>query len=174
MPNNFVFETDLAAKKIYIAREFNAPIEKVWSAWTEPDLIEKWIAPKPWKAETKTWNFTVGGIWLYAMVGTEGQKHWVYAEFTAIENGSAFSTKGMFCDGDGIPVASGPKSYRLPKFLSIDANRTKDDQVITFEDVATIKMFVEMGFKEGTTMSLNNLDELLASEQIELKYNKSL
>ena len=81
---------DLAAKKIHIAREFNAPIEKVWKAWTEPDLLEKWIAPKPWTAETKIMDFTVGGIWLYAMVSPEGQKHWVYAKFTAIENGSAF------------------------------------------------------------------------------------
>ena len=164
MTNNFVFEPNLAAKKIYVSREFNAPIEKVWRAWTEPDLIEKWIAPKPWTAETKTFDFTVGGVWLYAMVGTDGQKHWVYAEFTAIENGSAISTTGMFCDADGNPVANGPKSYRDTKFLSIEGNRTKVDSVITFEDESTIKMFVEGGFKEGTTATFNQLDEVLASE----------
>jgi uncharacterized protein YndB with AHSA1/START domain len=164
MTNNFVFEPDLAAKTIRIAREFNAPIEKVWRAWTEPDLIEKWIAPKPWMAVTKIMDFTVGGIWLYAMVSAEGQKHWVYAEFTAIENGSAISTTGMFCDGEGNPVTAGPKSYRDTKFSSIDGNRTKVDSVITFDDESTIKMFVEGGFKEGTTMTLNQLDELLASQ----------
>ncbi len=164
MTNNFVFETDLAAKKIHIVREFNAPIEKVWKAWTDPDLIEKWMAPKPWTAVTKIMDFTVGGIWLYAMVSPEGQKHWVYAEFTAIENGSAFSSTGMFCDGEGNPVTDAPKSYRDTKFSSIDGNRTKVDMVITFEDEATIKLFVEGGFKEGTTMTLNQLDELLASE----------
>jgi uncharacterized protein YndB with AHSA1/START domain len=164
MTNNFVFETDLAAKKIYVTREFNAPVEKVWKAWTSPDLLDKWIAPKPWTAETKTWDFTVGGTWLYAMIGTEGQKHWVYAEFTAIENGGAISTTGLYCDGDGNPVTAGPKSYRDTKFSSIDGNRTKVYQVITFEEEATIKMFVENGFKEGTDASLSNLDELLASE----------
>jgi uncharacterized protein YndB with AHSA1/START domain len=164
MTNNFVFETDLPTKKIHIVREFNAPIEKVWKAYTDPDLLEKWIAPKPWTAETKIWDFTVGGIWLYAMVGTEGQKHWVYAKFTAIENGSAFSSTGMFCDGDGNPVTAGPKSYRDTKFLSIDGNRTKVDMVITFEEESTIKMFVKGGFKEGTAMTLNQLDELLAAE----------
>src|ERR1700743_1742193 len=83
MTNNFVFETDLAAKKIHV-REFNAPIEKVWKAFTDPDLLEKWVAPKPWTAKTKIWDFTVGGISLYAMVSPEGQKYWVYAEFTEI------------------------------------------------------------------------------------------
>ena len=164
MTNNFVFEPDLAAKKIYIAREFNAPIEKVWKAWTDAALLDKWVGPKPWTAVTKIMDFTVGGIWLYAMVSPEGQKQWVYAKFTAIENGNAFSSLGLFCDGDGNPFPDGPKSYRDTKFSSITSNRTKVDMVITFEEESTIKMFVEMGFKEGTAMSLNQLDELLASE----------
>jgi len=164
MTKNFVFETDLAAKKIYITREFEAPVEKVWRAWTEPALIKKWIAPKPWRAETKTWDFTVGGVWLYAMVGADGQRFWVYAVFTAIENGSAISTTGMFCDGDGNPVPGGPKSYRDTKFLSLDGNRSKVASVITFEEESTIKMFMDGGFKEGTGASFNNLDELLAAE----------
>ena len=112
MTNNFVFEPDLPAKKIYVSREFNTPIEKVWRAWTEADILDNWVAPKPWTAVTKTMDFTVGGIWLYAMVGAEGQKHWVYAEFTAIESGTAFSSIGSFCDGDGYPVMEAPKSYR--------------------------------------------------------------
>ena len=151
-------------KKIHVSREFNAPVEKVWRAWTEPALLDKWIAPKPWTAETKTWDFTIGGTWLYAMVGTEGQKHWVYAEFTAIENGNAISATGMFCDSEGNPITTGSKSYRTTKFSTIEGNRTKVDQVITFEEESTIKMFVENGFKEGTSASLGNLDELLASE----------
>ena len=164
MTNKFLFEPDLAAKKIHIVREFNAPVEKVWKAFTDPDLLVKWIAPKPWTAETKTWDFTVGGISLYAMVSLEGQKHWVYAEFTAIEIGSAISTTGMFCDGEGNPVREAPKSYRDTKFSSIDGNRPKVDTVITFEDESTIKWFVEGGFETGTTVTFNQLDELLASE----------
>ena len=38
--------------------------------------------------------------------------------------------------------------------------------VITFEEESTIKWFVEGGFKEGTAMSMNQLDELLASELV--------
>jgi uncharacterized protein YndB with AHSA1/START domain len=164
MTNNFVFESDLAAKTIHIVREFNAPVEKVWRAWTEPDLIEKWIAPKPWTAKTKIMDFTVGGIWLYAMVSPEGQKHWSHVEFTAIENGSSISSINMFSDEDGNTAAGGPKSYTVTKFSSIDGNKTKVDVVKTFTDEATIKMFAERGFKEGTIMGYNQLDELLASE----------
>jgi uncharacterized protein YndB with AHSA1/START domain len=164
MTNNFVFDTDLAAKKIHISREFNAPIEKVWRAWTDPNLIEKWIAPKPWTAKTKIMDFTVGGIWLYAMVSPEGQKHWSHVEFTAIENGSSISSTNMFSDEDGNTAAGAPKSYTETKFSSIDSNKTKVDVVKIFTEEASIKMFVERGFKEGTIMGYNQLDELLASE----------
>jgi len=164
MTNNFVFEPDLAAKKIHMIREFNAPIEKVWRAFTEPALLEKWTAPKPWAAKFKTWDFTIGGVSLYAMVSPEGQQHWVYAEFTAIENGSAISTTGMFCDTDGNPMREGSKSYRDTKFSAIDGHRTKVETVITFEEESTIKWFVEGGFKEGTEATFAVLDELLASE----------
>jgi uncharacterized protein YndB with AHSA1/START domain len=164
MTNNFVFEPDLAAKTIHVVREFNAPVEKVWKAHTDPDLLDKWIAPKPWTAKTKVWDFTVGGKSLYAMISPEGHKHWVYGEFTAIETGSAISMTGMGCDADGNPDTDGPKTYKDTKFFSIEGNRSKVDMLITFEDEATIKWFVEGGFKEGTIMSLSNLDELLASE----------
>jgi uncharacterized protein YndB with AHSA1/START domain len=166
MANNFVFETDMAAKTIHVVREFNAPIEKVWKAWTDADVLDKWIGPKPYTAVTKIMDFSVGGIWLYAMVSPEGQKHWVYAEFTAIESGSSFSSTGRFCDGDGNPVPDGPKSYRNTKFSSIDGNRTKVDTVITFEEESTIRMFVEGGFKEGTAITFDQLSELLASKTI--------
>ncbi|MHB1921926.1 MAG: SRPBCC family protein [Chitinophagaceae bacterium] len=164
MTNNFVFETDLAAKTIHIVREFNAPIKKVWRAWTEPDLIDKWIGPQPWTAKTKIMNFTVGGIWLWAMVGPEGQKHWTRIEFTAIENGSSISSINMFSDEDGSTVAGAPKSYTVTKFSSIDSNKTKVDVVKTFTDAASVKWFIEMGFKEGTILGYNQLDELLAAE----------
>jgi len=164
MTNNFVFEADVAAKKIHMIREFNAPVEKVWRAFTEPALLEKWIAPKPFKIETIISDFTVGGVKLYAMVGPEGQKHWVYDKFTAIEYASLISTIGMFCDGEGNPVEDGPKSYTDTKFLSIEGNRTAVEATLTFEDEDTIKWFVEGGFKEGTAATFALLDEVLAAE----------
>ncbi len=57
-------------------------------------------------------DFKVGGTWQFAMITPEGQKHWLYAEFTAIENGKLISTKALFRDGEGNPVNAGPNWYR--------------------------------------------------------------
>ena len=165
MTNNFVFETDNSAKKIHIVREFNAPIEKIWKAWTDPEILDKWWGPKPNRIETKIMDFKVGGTWQFAMITPEGQKHWLYAEFIAIENNKLISAKALFFDGEGNPVNSGPNWYRDTRFTSIEGNRTRVNIVITYEDDATFERFINNGyFKEGTAIGYNQLDELLASE----------
>jgi uncharacterized protein YndB with AHSA1/START domain len=166
MTNSFVFETDSAAKKVYIAREFDAPIEKVWKAWTDPEILDKWWAPKPAKAVTKIMDFKVGGTWQFAMVSPEGQKHWIYAGFTAIENGKAYSSTAFICDGEGNPLTSGPKWHRDTRFSSIEGNRTKVDIEVTYEDEATFERMASGFFKEGTAIGYNQLDELLASDHL--------
>ncbi|MBL7949115.1 MAG: SRPBCC domain-containing protein, partial [Bacteroidia bacterium] len=55
---------DLANRKLIIHRTFLGPIDLVWRAWTEKDLLEQWWAPKPFKAVTKSYDFREGGHWL--------------------------------------------------------------------------------------------------------------
>ncbi len=55
---------DAANKKLIVVREFDAPLEEVWKAWTDSNILDKWWAPKPWKAKTKTMDFREGGLWL--------------------------------------------------------------------------------------------------------------
>jgi uncharacterized protein YndB with AHSA1/START domain len=55
---------DFKEKSILVSREFNAPLETVWKAFTESELVEKWWAPKPWRAETKKMDFSNGGHWI--------------------------------------------------------------------------------------------------------------
>jgi uncharacterized protein YndB with AHSA1/START domain len=158
-----LFEKDLTTKKIHVIREFNAPVEKVWKAWTNPDILEKWWGPKPWTAITKSMDFRVGGVWLYCMAGPEGQKFWSHVKFTAIESGSRFAADTVFSDEDGTMAASAPVAHWDNKFVAL-GNKTKVVVDISFDDESAIKMMVESGFERGFTMGLNQLDELLASE----------
>jgi uncharacterized protein YndB with AHSA1/START domain len=162
MTNNFVFEKDITAKKIHVVREFNAPVEAVWKAWTDPAMLEKWWGPKPWVAITKSMDFTVGGVWLYSMVGPDGQKHWSHVKFTAIEDGSRFATDTVFCDENGTVAPGASVGHWDNKFVAL-GDKTKVVVDLSFDDEATIKMMVQMGFESGFTMGLNQLEELLTS-----------
>jgi uncharacterized protein YndB with AHSA1/START domain len=66
---NYDFVVNKDNNNIKISREFAANISLVWDAYTKSDILDKWWAPKPWKARTKKMDFREGGSWLYAMVG---------------------------------------------------------------------------------------------------------
>jgi uncharacterized protein YndB with AHSA1/START domain len=69
---NFTVKED--ASTILVTREFNLKLNLVWSAFTEPAILDQWWAPKPYRTETKSMAFSVGGTWLYAMVAPTGEK----------------------------------------------------------------------------------------------------
>ena len=55
MTNNspFDFTVDKTTKTATINMEFDADLALVWDAFTKPELLDQWIAPKPMTAKTK-------------------------------------------------------------------------------------------------------------------------
>ena len=152
---------DASGKKLIVTRRFNAPLGKVWQAWTQRELLDKWWAPKPWKTQTQSLDFTPGGQWRYAMVGPDGEKHYCLVNYSEIEDKKSFSGTDAFCDADGNILADFPSTLWYVHF--IDAGADTDVRVeLVFETEADLEKLVEMGFKEGFTMAHGNLDELLA------------
>ena len=153
---------DLSNKTLLITREFAAPLAKVWTAWTDSELLDQWWAPKPWKAETKIMSFKNGGYWLYCMVGPDGSRHWARADYSAIMPEKQFSVVDCFCDESGNPNQETPSMNWVNKFMETPAG-TKVEITIKFASVADLEKIIEMGFQEGFTMAHGNLDELLAA-----------
>jgi uncharacterized protein YndB with AHSA1/START domain len=161
--NETVYTQDVANKKMTVVREFAAPIERVWAAWTQAELLDKWWAPKPWKAETKSMNFKEGGMWLYAMVGPQGEKHWSRCDYNSISAPKHFNSLDCFCDEKGNINPDFGKSTWNNQFQS-SSNGTRVTVEITYEKKEDMEKMIQMGFKEGFAMGHNNLDELLAKQ----------
>lgn len=155
------FTVDKVNKKINVEREFAASVNKVWAAWTQSELLDQWWAPKPWKAETKSMDFKVGGRWLYAMVGPDGTKHWSCADFKSIDAHQNYSLIDGFCDENGKLNTDFPQTFWSNSFKETDDTTTVYIE-LKFDTVEDLEKLIETGFKEGFTMGLSNLDELLA------------
>jgi uncharacterized protein YndB with AHSA1/START domain len=160
-----IFNKDIENHRMMITREFNAPIDHVWRAWTDPSIIDLWWAPKPWKAETKSHNFTVGGEWLYCMNGPEGEKHWAKATFHKVEAPILYEGLDAFCDEEGIVNPEIPSMYWKVQFED-KGDSTVVNIEITFDSVESLETIVSMGFQEGFTMAHGNLDELIEKNAI--------
>ncbi len=164
MNNNLLFDFSVNKenKTIHIQREFDADLELVWKAWTTAELLDQWWGPKPWRAETKTMDFREGGFWHYAMVGPEGERHWSKASYITIKKEKSFTAKDGFCDENGIMNPAFPQNLWENNFIPKE-NKVQVDMILTFDTLADLETTIEMGFKEGMTMGLNQLDELLST-----------
>lgn len=155
------FNVDKASRKINVTREFAAPLSNVWQAWTDSKILDQWWAPKPWKAKTKSMDFREGGYWLYAMVGPNGEEHWARADYKKIDPLKSFTVKDSFSDENGTTDPALPVSTWTNRF-SESGQKTTVSIEIEYPTVQDLEKTIEMGFKEGFTMGLENLDALLA------------
>ncbi|MCE5206050.1 MAG: SRPBCC domain-containing protein [Porphyromonadaceae bacterium] len=156
----FVFSVDKENNTISIKRDFNATLQQVWRAWTTAELLDQWWGPKPWWAETKTMDFREGGHWLYAMVGPEGDKHWGRADYINIKNEKSFRAKDSFCDENGVLNPELPQNLWEIRFRETDGKVLVDITLI-FDKPEDLETNIRMGFREGFTIGLNQLDTLL-------------
>jgi len=156
----FDFTVDKAAKTVSITREFDADLSLVWDAFTKAEILDQWVAPKPWASKTKFMDFKVGGRRFYAMVSPEGHERWAIQKYTSISPKTNFKMFNTFADKDENPELPGSDwDYTF----SEQNGKTTVRITIYNESLARMEKMIEMGFKEGFTMSMTNLENLLAS-----------
>ena len=156
----FDFTVDKAAKTVFVTREFEADLSLVWDAFTKAEILDQWVAPKPFAAKTKVMDFKVGGRRFYAMVGPEGRERWAIQKYTSISPKTNFKMFNAFADKDENPQLPGSDwDYTF----SEQNGTTKVSITIYNESLARMEKMIEMGFTEGFKMSMNNLENLLAT-----------
>jgi len=158
----FDFTVNKENKTIHITREFDANLELVWDAWTNPELLDQWWGPQPWRAETKAMDFREGGFWLYAMVSPEGEKHWSKSNFLSIVKEKSFASKGGFSDENGTINPAFPQNVWENTFTPKE-NKVRVDMLLTYDTLADLEKEIAMGFKEGMIIDFKQLDELLST-----------
>jgi uncharacterized protein YndB with AHSA1/START domain len=116
-------------------------------------------APAPMRAKTKYMDFKVGGRRFYAMISPDGQERWALQEFTSITPKTNFKMYNAFADKDENRELPGSEwDYNFSEQNGI----TKVNITIFNESFERLEKLLE-GFKIGFTMTLKNLEELLAT-----------
>lgn len=166
MNSNLLFDfiVDKETQTVNVKREFNADLSLVWDAWTKPELLDQWWAPKPYQNKTKSMDFREGGTWLYCMISPENEVHWCKNDYLKIENQKSYTGLDAFCDENGIINTEMPRTKWTNVFAE-ENNKTLVNISAKYNSLADLEMVIQMGFKEGFTMGLNQLDVLLSSLQ---------
>lgn len=159
---------DLANKTLTMERDFNAPKDKVWQAYTDQTTFEKWWGPEGWETTVKEFNFTPGGRVHYGMHCIDknqgewyDQWSWGVMDITEIDDTNSFSYVDYFSDETGVLNTEMPTLSIINKFVEEDDTTTLISHSRA-ESADQIEQLLEMGMIEGFTSQLRKLDQLLA------------
>jgi uncharacterized protein YndB with AHSA1/START domain len=103
-------KTDIRTSKqvLVINREFNAPRELVWRAWTNPEHFMRWWGPKNFTCPVCEINFRIAGKYLACMRSNEGIDYWSTGFYREIVPMKRIVYTDSFADEKGNMV---PASY---------------------------------------------------------------
>lgn len=163
-------------KDISITQIFNAPVEAVWKAWAEPEMVKKWWGPKGFTAPEIKIDLRVGGNYLYCMRGSPApgvpvQDFWSTGEYKEIIPLKKIVITDSFSDKFGNKVD--PKDYGMnenfPKETTITVLFEKQPDYKTKLTISYLapkngkgyQAMIESGMEEGWKETLNKLEEIL-------------
>ncbi|HEV7346335.1 MAG TPA: SRPBCC family protein [Devosia sp.] len=147
-------------RDLVLTRVLDAPRDKIYRCWTQPDLIKQWFAPKPWSTPKAEIDLRPGGANVVTMAdetGTEYPNPGQYLEIVP-------NQKLVFTDayvGDWEPSAK-PFFTAIITFEDAGESKTRYTAIArhwTREDAESHK---KMGFHEGWGMCATQLEELAA------------
>jgi uncharacterized protein YndB with AHSA1/START domain len=146
---------DAPAHSLTLTREIDAPPEKLFKAWTTPDLMKEWFCPKPWKVVEARLDLKPGGSCFVLMQGPEGEQMpnpGIYLEVVP-------SRKLVFTDAytSAWVPAEKPFMTGVIEFEDLGNGRTKYTATAVHWSEEDKKAHEEMGFHEGWGIATDQL-----------------
>lgn len=145
--------------ELVLERVLDAPPEKVYRAWTDPELMKQWLSPKPWTITEASCDPRPGGLTRFTMVAPDGNTFPCTSVFLeVIPNRRLISTDGL--TGDWRP-AGDPFMVSRVDMEPLPDGRTKYTAKAQHWTEAAMKQHEEMGFHDGWGQCADQLAELL-------------
>ena len=139
-----------------ITREFDAPLELVRRAWTDPDLVKQWLGPRKYEMVIEQWDARAGGAYRY-----------VHRD----DSGNEFGFHGVFHSNDPDNMVQTFEFEGMPGHVSLDklaledigGGRTRARIHSVFQSLQDRDGMVQSGMGDGVSEGFERLDELLAT-----------
>ena len=144
-------------QEIVITREFDAPRELVFKAFTDPTLIPQWWGPRSLSTQVDTMDVRPGGQWRFLNRDAEGNEyafHGVYHEVRAPER--IIDT----FEFEGLPE-TGHVTLETMKLEELPGGRTRLTVQSVFQSVADRDGMLQSGMEAGVNDTYDRLAELL-------------
>ncbi len=157
-------QLDITAEKgrqeLFIVRTFDAPREQVFKAFTEPELLEKWLGPDGMIMKIEYYDARSGGAYRYIHTDPKGNSY----AFNGVIHEISFPERVIQTfEFEGLPER-GHVSLDTALFESLPDGRTKVTMQSVFRSVADRDGLVMSGMEKGLAQGFDKLDQLLRGE----------
>jgi uncharacterized protein YndB with AHSA1/START domain len=141
---------------LFIYREFDAPREMVFRAFTDPKLYIKWVGPNDLVMTLEKFEPRNGGAWKYTHADKNGNKYGFHGYFHEVIHPERMTHTFEF---DGFP---GHISLETASFEALPGNKTMLTIHSIFQSVEDRDGIVQSGMEGGITQGFVKLDAILA------------
>jgi uncharacterized protein YndB with AHSA1/START domain len=145
-------------QELFIIREFDAPRELVFKAFTDPKLLVKWMGPKDLTMKIDKMDTKSGGSYRYIHSDSKGNEFAFRGVIHEIEKNERVIQTFEF---EGLPE-KGHVTLDTARFEALPGNRTKVIGQSVFQSVADRDGMIKSGMERGVLDSHERLDALLA------------
>jgi uncharacterized protein YndB with AHSA1/START domain len=143
---------------IRIIREFDAPPERVFRAWTDPQLFVQWIGPRSIDTTVEKWDVRTGGEYRYTGRRDDFEMGF-YGSFHQVRpNERIVQTFGFDAEPDAV-------SLETLTFEALEGGRCRTVGVSVVESIEIRDAVLSSGMDVGVNEGYEKLDELLAGQQ---------
>ena len=147
-----------AETQILITREFDAPPQIVFRAWTTPELVSRWWTARRGEMTVCEIDLRVGGRWRYAMIANGGFEVAFHGEYREIVPGERLVSTEEF---EGMP---GAESLNTASFIPLDGGRrTRVELLVEHQEQAHRDAHIQSGMEDGLQDALDLLEQVAAS-----------
>ncbi|AUN97379.1 SRPBCC domain-containing protein [Bacteriovorax stolpii] len=91
---------------VEVTKNFNAPIENVWKAWSDPEMVKQWWGPQGFSCPHAELDFRIDGKYLIAMEDSGGQVVWSTGTYKEIFPNELIVCTDQFADKNGRPISA--------------------------------------------------------------------
>ena len=156
--NETQIAADPALPTIVLTREFDAPPDRVFRAYTDRDLIVQWLGPRRLTMRIVEYNARTGGAYRYVHVENDGTEYGFRGVFHEVRPQERIVQTFAY---DGFP-----DSVSLEKAVFEDlGGRTRVTTTSVMESVEARDAIIKSGMQDGVRQGYERLDELLAGRE---------
>jgi uncharacterized protein YndB with AHSA1/START domain len=146
--------------KLILTRQFDAPRRKVFEAHSDCKHLKNWWGPREWPLTYCKMDFRAGGKWHFCMTGPDGMESWGLAIYKEIREPEHIIYEDYFSDKDGNQNKEMPSTLIRTEFHEKEG-KTIVKTIANYPTAEDLKKVLDMGMVQGTTETLDRLEEYL-------------